>query len=72
MEKTNKSNVVAGLLGIFLGGLGIHKFYCGKVGMGILYLCLCWTCIPEIIGFIEGIVYLTESEQEFNRKHIKG
>jgi TM2 domain-containing membrane protein YozV len=33
-----KNKVVAGLLAIFVGGLGIHKFYLGKVGQGILYL----------------------------------
>ena len=33
-----KSKVAAGVLGIFLGGIGVHKFYLGKVGMGILYL----------------------------------
>ena len=33
-----KDRVAAGLLGIFLGALGIHKFYEGKVGMGILYI----------------------------------
>ncbi len=66
-----KSNVAAGILGIFLGGLGIHKFYMGKVGMGILYLLFCWTMIPGIVGFIEGIIYLCESEEQFNEKHIK-
>lgn len=34
-----KSKITAGILAILLGGLGIHKFYLGKTGMGILYLC---------------------------------
>lgn len=34
-----KSRTAALVLAIFLGGLGIHKFYLGRVGMGILYLC---------------------------------
>lgn len=64
-----KSKVVAGLLGIFLGGLGIHKFYMGKIGMGIVYLIFCWTYIPAIIGFIEGIVYLCSNDHNFQVKH---
>lgn len=64
-----KSKVAAGLLAIFLGGLGIHKFYLGKVGMGILYLCFCWTWIPEIIGLIEGIIYLTSNDHNFQVKY---
>ncbi|ANB57021.1 TM2 domain protein [Anoxybacillus sp. B7M1] len=64
-----KNKVVAGLLAILLGGLGIHKFYLGKLGQGILYLLFSWTGIPSIIGFIEGIVYLVKSDEEFNRKY---
>ena len=49
------------LLAIFLGGLGAHKFYSGKVGTGVVYLIFCWTFIPAIIGFIEGIIGLTKN-----------
>ena len=64
-----KSKLAAALLAIFLGGFGIHKFYMGKIGMGILYLIFCWTCIPAIVGFIEGIVYLCSSDENFQLKH---
>jgi TM2 domain-containing membrane protein YozV len=64
-----KSKTAAGLLGIFLGGLGIHKFYLGKTGMGILYLLFCWTYIPALIGFIEGIIYLTSNDHNFEVKN---
>lgn len=66
-----KNKVVAGLLGIFLGGLGIHKFYLGRVGWGIVYVLFCWTYIPAFIGFIEGIVYLASNEQSFHMKYSK-
>lgn len=66
-----KSKVVAGVLGILLGGLGVHKFYLGKVFQGILYLIFCWTYIPAIIGFIEGIIYLCTSDENFARKYGK-
>ena len=65
----DKNKLAAALLAIFLGGLGIHKFYLRKVGMGILYLIFCWTGIPAIIGFIEGIYYLCISDQTINDKY---
>lgn len=64
-----KSRISAGVLGILLGGLGIHKFYLGKAGLGILYLVFCWTFIPSVIGFIEGIIYLTQSDRAFSIKN---
>ena len=64
-----KNKIVAGLLGIFLGGFGIHKFYLGSVGIGILYLLFCWTGIPAIVGFIEGIIYLCTDDQSFSAKY---
>ena len=67
-----KSKVVAGLLGILLGGIGAHKFYLGRWGMGLIYLLFSLTYIPAIIGFIEGIIYLFSNEENFARKHDKG
>lgn len=64
-----KSKIAAGILAIFFGGIGIHKFYMGKIGMGILYLCFCWTGIPEVVGFIEGIIYLCSSDENFQLKN---
>lgn len=48
------------LLAIFLGGIGVHKFYAGKTWSGIVYLIFCWTAVPAIVGFIEGIIALTK------------
>jgi TM2 domain-containing membrane protein YozV len=61
------SKVAAGVLGIVLGGIGVHKFYTGKIGAGILYLIFFWTGIPAIAGLIEGIIYLTQDEATFQR-----
>ena len=44
------------LLVFFLGGIGIHKFYAGKIGTGILYMLFCWTFIPGIIAFFEFFI----------------
>jgi TM2 domain-containing membrane protein YozV len=54
-----------------LGGLGVHKFYLGQIGMGILYILFCWTSIPSIIGLIEGIIYLTSTDEQFYTKYVK-
>lgn len=51
---TRKNPTTAVLLALFLGGLGIHKFYLGQTGLGILYLIFCWTYIPSFIGLIEA------------------
>ncbi|EFP0252346.1 NINE protein [Salmonella enterica] len=64
-----KSRITAALLAFFLGGLGVHKFYLGKTGQGFLYLIFCWTFIPAIIAFIEFIIYLCDSDENFARKY---
>ena len=64
-----KSKIAAGVLGIVLGGLGIHKFYMGRIGLGIVYILFCWTGIPSIIGLVEGIIYLCTDDLTFQLKH---
>jgi TM2 domain-containing membrane protein YozV/ribosomal protein L40E len=64
-----KSKLAAALFALFLGGLGIHKFYLGQVWQGVLYLVFCWTFVPAVIGIIEGIVLLVMTEQNFNAKY---
>jgi len=66
---TGRSRMVAALFAFFLGGLGIHKFYLGEVGWGIVYLLFFWTCIPAVAAFIEGIIYLTMSDENFALKY---
>ena len=59
-DNTTKAvnKVVYCVLAFFLGGIGAHKFYAGKVGAGIVYLLFCWTFIPGVIAFIELIIGL--------------
>ena len=59
--------MMSGLMGIFLGGFGVHKFVLGYTTEGILQIVITiFTCgIGSVIGLIEGILYLTKSDAEF-------
>lgn len=59
--------IMAGVLALLLGGLGIHKFILGYTKEGIIQIVISIvTCgIAGIIPFIEGIIYLTKSDEEF-------
>lgn len=67
MEK--KEKLTAGLLALFVGGLGIHKFYLKDDKTGILYLVFCWTGVPAILALIDAINILTMSDDDFNAKY---
>jgi TM2 domain-containing membrane protein YozV len=65
-----KDRTVAALLAIILGTIGAHKFYLGKLGDGIIFLLLCWTGIPTVLGIIEGIIYLAHSQKSFEKRYV--
>ncbi len=65
-----EKKIVAGILGILLGYLGIHKFYLGYIKEGIIQILLSFICIGGIIGLIEGIIYLTKSDEDFVNTYI--
>ena len=82
---SGKNKTTAGLLALFLGGWGVHKFYLGYTVPGIIFLLtntfgflVTWMFlwIPNIlvgiIVFIEGIIYLTKSDEEFEQTYIVG
>lgn len=62
-----RNKIVAALLAIMFGTFGIHKFYLGETGMGILYLLFSWTFIPTIASVIDCIIYLTMPDEKFDR-----
>ncbi len=64
-----KSRVTAAVLAFLLGGLGIHRFYLGQTMKAILYLVFCWTFIPGIIAFVDFIVWIIQSDEEFDAKY---
>ena len=79
----SKSKVAAALLALLLGGLGVHKFYLGFTGPGLVFLLvntigwlITWVMlfIPNIvlavIAFVEGIIYLTKSDEEFEQLYV--
>ena len=63
--KQESKRILAGVLAIVLGGFGIHKFILGQTVPGIIMLVLACTGISSIIGLVEGIIYLTKSDDEF-------
>ena len=70
-EDFKSKKIPAGICGILLGTLGIHKFILGYTKEGVIMLLvsvvsfgiLAWAV--GIIGLIEGILYLTKSDEEF-------
>lgn len=64
-----KSKGVAAVLAFFLGGIGIHKFYLGRGGQGVLYLLFCWTFISSFLALIDFIVLLCMGDREFDQKY---
>lgn len=84
--KKESKKFLAGLMGILLGSLGIHKFVLGYNKEGIIYLVLNVIVIPivglltcgigfslysvtSLIAFVEGIIYLTKTDEEFVRTY---
>lgn len=66
--------MVAALLGIFLGGLGAHRFYLGDTKGGVIRLVasVCTLGAGAVIGLIEGIIYITKSDADFIKIYQEG
>src|SRR5690349_5607005 len=70
------NKIAAGVCGILLGSLGIHKFILGYTGAGLtLLLITVLTCglggmVTHLIGLIEGIIYLTKSDEDFVNTYV--
>jgi len=75
--KTGPNRIAVGICGILFGALGVHKFLLGYTKAGFIMLLLsvvslgilAWVMAP--IGLIEGIIYLTKSDEEFVRIYVK-
>jgi TM2 domain-containing membrane protein YozV len=72
------NKIPAGICGILLGGLGVHKFILGFTGAGLVMLLItlltCGLAYPlmHLIGLIEGIIYLCKPDEEFVRVYVDG
>ncbi len=64
-----KEKNVAGILALFLGGLGVHRFYLGQTGLGIFYLIFCWFPVMWIVGLIDAIAFFSMDQEVFDRKY---
>jgi TM2 domain-containing membrane protein YozV len=79
-SSSDKNRLVAALLALFVGHWGIHKFYLGKTNAGIIML-LCGTIgwllvlpglINLLIAFVEFVIYLVKTDQDFYRDYVVG
>jgi TM2 domain-containing membrane protein YozV len=75
-----KSKIVAGVLALFLGGFGVHKFYLGYGKEGTIMLLVfvfgfIFIGLPSLavslVAFVEGIIYLTKSDDEFYYRYVR-
>jgi TM2 domain-containing membrane protein YozV len=71
VESYSGKKIAAGICGILIGALGVHKFILGKTQAGLIMLlvslltCGVGAIVMEIVGLVEGILYLTKSDQQF-------
>lgn len=64
-----KDKNIAGILSLFLGWLGIHRFYLGQAGLGIVYLLLFWTPVIWILSLIDAIAFFSMDQEHFDFKY---
>ena len=64
-----KDKTTAAIFALFLGWLGIHRFYLRQPGLGVLYIILVWTGISFFLGIIDFIVLLAMDPEEFDRRY---
>ena len=69
LAEVKKTRTVQSLCAIFLGGLGVHKFYQRKFLQGVLYVLFSWTLLPGLIGFCEGMRYLFMRLDDFYEEY---
>jgi TM2 domain-containing membrane protein YozV len=72
----SSQKIAAGICGILIGSLGIHKFILGMTGPGLIMLlvslltCGVGAIVMHVIGIIEGIIYLTKTDEQFYQTYM--
>lgn len=71
-EYSSKSRVAAGILGVLLGGIGVHRFYLGYIGIGIVQIVVSLVTfgIGGLWGFIEGVIILANGDWKDSRGRV--
>jgi TM2 domain-containing membrane protein YozV len=71
MQSRGKDKTTAGILGVLLGGLGIHHFYLGSTVTGVIEIVLSVvTCgVGCLLGLVEGILILVMDQNEFDQRY---
>ncbi|MNX68447.1 TM2 domain protein [compost metagenome] len=69
LTKVRKDKTIAFVLTLFLGGLGAHHFYLGRIGLGVLYAMFCWTAIPSIVALVE-LFFITGRVERYNQQKV--
>jgi TM2 domain-containing membrane protein YozV len=64
-EHARRDELIGVLLAVFLGCFGIHQFYIGRKGLGILYLCFSWTIVPALAGFVDAF-FMPHRVRDYN------
>jgi TM2 domain-containing membrane protein YozV len=76
LEDAKSKKLIAGICGILLGAYGVHKFILGNTSTGVIMLlvtlCTCFVggLVMGPIGLIEGILYLTKSDEDFYQTYM--
>ena len=76
IQQAASTKITAGLCGILLGWLGIHKFILGRTTEGVIMLlvsvlsCSTLAIVMSVIGIVEGIIYLTKTDEEFYQVYV--
>jgi TM2 domain-containing membrane protein YozV len=73
---SGRSRGIAGLLAILVGAIGVHYFYIGKTGAGVVFLlatllsCGLLGVVTEIVSLIQGILFFTSTQEEFESRWV--
>ncbi len=65
--KSRSVSAILAFTGTVMPICGLHKFYLGQPLWGLLYVLLSWTPIPHVASAIEGVWYLAQDKEEFDR-----